>query len=53
MSQILIDEDGNNWNVDLEIHDGKLYGRQTADVGAELYEVDLKKDRIDVFLREK
>ena len=53
MSQILIDEDGNNWNVKFEIHKGKLFAREMTDGFPELMEVDLSKDRIDVFLTRK
>jgi len=49
--QILIDEDGNNWNVKLKIIDGKLFAFEQTDLYPEPYEVDLNKDRIDVTLK--
>ena len=51
MSQILIDEDNNNWNVKLKIIGGKLFAFEQVDLFPEPYEIDLDKDRIDVFLK--
>lgn len=47
--QTLIDEDGNAWNVSLEISNGNLIAIcQDMD---EPYYIDLKHDRIDIFLK--
>lgn len=49
--QILIDEDNNNWNVELKIENGKLFAYSTFDPDAEPYEIDLNRDRIDITLK--
>ena len=53
MSQVLIDEDENNWNVKLLIKDGKLFAQNESDPTAELYEINLNRDRINIQLKRR